>query len=157
MKTHLIVLLVVLVCVIVCGERHLDAVKNQFPYHVSLRNKLPGTHFCSGVIINSYIILSSDWCAINLNVDNIEALCGIIQMSDDGKRIGIKKTLINKSEPENNVALFYTKEKISFSESIQPIHLPSNGQWNNQNRRLIVSGWDQRTSVCLKTFAKQSL
>lgn len=162
MKTHLVVLLVVLVCVIVGGEFYLDAVKNQFPYHVSLWNKLQDTHFCSGVIINSYIILSSDLCASFLNAENIEARCGIVQIADVGKRIGIKKTLIYQSEGENSVALFYTKEKILFSESIQPIHLPSD-QWSDPNRRLVVSGWDQQT-VCLKIcffaiyiFAKKNI
>lgn len=146
MKIHLIGLFVFIVCVSVHGERDSDAVKGQFPYYASLRNKHKDReHFCSGVIVNSYLILSSDWCANILDAEHIEVHCGEVTAYDSDKRVGIKKTMIYKSEADRSVALFYTNEKIPFSESIQSIRLQPKSQWDIPHKKLVVLGWDHKT------------
>lgn len=127
------------------------AAASQFPYQVSIRNTKNRMHMCGGVIINSKFILTAGHCfwKKNYSPDQIYTVVGALRYFDNGVEYKIADYHLHPSfEPLftlNDISLLLTASEIIFTESIQPIALPTSNV--TVGTTAIVSGWGL-TSVC---------
>ncbi|XP_055323201.1 chymotrypsin-2-like [Sitodiplosis mosellana] len=126
-----------------------DASEGQFPYQVSLRTTLSKQHFCGGSILSSRFILTAAHCSqdINGNPKYVYAVLGALRRLSGGVIVELDKITPhekwNPAKIQNDVCLLRTAEEIVFSDTIQPIALPT--QDTPQKTEVLLSGWG-RTS-----------
>lgn len=131
--------------------------RNQFPYQVALVLSLPNNFqtFCSGSILNNHFILTAAHCVAG--VTRIDITAGVHNINDrsDGEyrtAVSPRNTLIHRNfDPdslENDIALIWVSDRITYSNRIQPIALPSRQFERNQFVGIIstVSGWGKYSS-----------
>lgn len=123
-----------------------SAVKKQFPFQVSLRYKNINRHFCGGSIITDQFILTAGHCLIypNVNKDLIYGILNMTYFGDQGIRVDFVASSINHlyevTRVRSDIALLRTKDKITFSQFVQPIDLP-NQDYIEPGTPAFVSGW----------------
>lgn len=136
---------------IVGGE---DAEVGQFPYQVSLRSTLSRSHFCGGSILSSRFILTAAHCSQGYNgkPQYVYAVVGALRLNSGGVIIELDKITPHEKYDQykirNDVSLVRTAEEIVFSDTIQPIALPTQ---DIEESEVILSGWG-RTSVSPHVF-----
>lgn len=132
---------------IVGGE---DAKEGQIPYQVSLRLPAADLHFCGGAIISNRHILSAAHCMADLESrpSFVVAVIGSVDASQ-GVKMKIDKITSHKgwdrSKLINDISLLRTVEEIVFSESIQPIALPTQDLPEGGDTNTLLSGWGKNS------------
>ncbi|XP_068139783.1 serine protease SP24D-like [Drosophila tropicalis] len=130
---------------VVGGE---DAVNNQFPHQVSLRNR--GSHGCGGSIISRNYVLTAAHCVTYADENGDYHASPASQFSvragsNDRLSGGVLKNIISITVHEdygnflNDVALLEVESPFIFSDSIKAISLPSQNTPGNVD--IIISGW----------------
>lgn len=129
---------------IVGGE---NAEEGQFPYQISLRSKFTRSHFCGGSILSSRFLLTAAHCTQMDNADpaNIYAVVGALHLLGGGIEIQLDTITVHegwdRSRLLNDLSLLRTAEEIVFSDTIQPIALPTENLPTEGNAHVILSGW----------------
>lgn len=134
-----------------------DAIDGQFPYQASLRHKENNGLFCGASIISTRHLLTAAHCTqgTNSNPLFVVAVVGSID-----RRKGVTITL-NKITPHekwdgnrllNDISLVRTVSEIIFSDTIQPIALPTQDLPDENDTAVVVSGWGKISmSVCINS------
>lgn len=123
-----------------------DAEEGQFPYQVSLRNKVKNRHYCGGSILNSRFLLTSAYCVIEYHVrpEKIYAVVGAVRSVEGGVVLSINKITphryFTRHRMRDDIALLRTAEEIVFTNLIQPIALPTQNL-PEQDVAVRFSGW----------------
>lgn len=115
-----------------------------YPWQVSLRR--PGyTHYCGGSIIDNSRILTAAHCAANRQASNLLVHVGLTCRTDIGYVKIVKKIIIHPHyvaiELTNDIAILILEEQLEFSETIQPIELPSLKLMLTSDAPVITTGW----------------
>lgn len=120
----------------------------QFPYQVSLHKREDQKYFCCGTILNERFIISAGHCFVSQlrSADRIYATVGHKDlMKREVQRLSIKKIHVHPDFDLlftwNDISLIQTKMKIIFSETVQPINLPTED--TREGLTAIVSGFGQ--------------
>lgn len=127
---------------VVGGE---DAEEGQFPYQVSLRQKMMNNHFCGGSIISSRFLLTAAHCADGAlgSPQNVYAVVGTLYRTKGGITVELEKITQhsgwNRGQLKNDIALIRTAQKIVFSDTVQPIALPKQNVGGDAST--LLSGW----------------
>lgn len=128
---------------IIGGE---DAEEGQFPYQVSLRNRLMGgTHFCGGSILNERFILTAAHCTQKLNAVPlfVQVVVGAYRRTTGGTKLSLSSIMPHEdydaSQFINDISLLRTKNQIVFSELVKPISLPTANI--AEKTKVLASGW----------------
>ncbi|XP_058829458.1 collagenase-like [Topomyia yanbarensis] len=151
-KIHLVTLLVILVgsraqaeeSRIINGE---DAELGQFPYQAKLIIQTDqGRALCGGSLISEEWVLTAAHCVESAR--SVEVTLGAVDLNDQGND---GRTVLNSTEyvrhpnyqassASNDVAVVRLPERVTYSDRIQPVKLPTGH--DDYNRRLaLVSGW----------------
>ncbi|KAL6265054.1 hypothetical protein P5V15_005145 [Pogonomyrmex californicus] len=131
----------------------IDAQDGAYLYQASLRsNPDYPSHFCSGVIINEYYVLTNAQCVVSYkNPYDVYVAIGshyLVNVNNQTKSVmyRAKKLIIhagyNKLLHIHDIALIEV-DKIKFNENIQPIDLPTADR-NFDNYPLLATGWGRR-------------
>lgn len=132
---------------IIGGE---DAKEGQFPYQVSLRDKISFRHNCGASILSSRFLLTAAHCSLIVNhkPQFMYIVAGALRLSSGGVKYELDKIIPHANydgfSHRNDISLLHTAKKIVFSETIQPIALPM--QNIPGGSEVLLSGWGQ-TSV----------
>lgn len=122
-----------------------NATKGQFPYQVSLRAIKSKAHYCGGCIISNRFIVTAAHCSLGAYADpsNVEAVVGALSRSQDGVVVRLGKIFAheryNAFQLKNDIALIRTLNEIVFSDTVQPIALPTKP--TEGDLHVILSGW----------------
>ncbi|XP_017030077.1 serine protease SP24D [Drosophila kikkawai] len=125
-----------------------DATKNQFPHQISLRNG--GSHSCGGSILSRTYILTAAHCVTNEDADGKYVAVAAERLtvrsgSNDRFSGGILSQVVevifheNYGNFENDIALLRLEEPLIYSDSIQPIALPTFDTPADVD--IVISGW----------------
>uniref|UniRef100_U5ENX1 Putative trypsin-like serine protease n=1 Tax=Corethrella appendiculata TaxID=1370023 RepID=U5ENX1_9DIPT len=129
---------------VVNGE---SAEVGQFPYQVQLVVTVPqGRALCGGSLISDQWVLTAGHCVEKAS--SFDVRLGAVKFSSDGNADGIviKATKYIRHEKynplfaANDVALVQLPEKVTFSDTIQPVKI-SSGSDLFVGREVVVSGW----------------
>lgn len=147
---------IALVSAIVGGH---SAVKGQFPYEVSFRNRRNNLHFCGGAIISRIFILSAGHCTFKL-IAKVESIYGVVDIThanDTGISIEFISNIIHPEfDPKTrqpDLALLRTKEPMTFTDSVKPINLP-NQEFIAQGTPAFIAGWGMSVVGLYKMLSK---
>lgn len=132
-----------------------DAKDGQFPYQVSLRTRIIGNqHFCGASIISTRYLLTAAHCAEGITSKPFFVVA-VIGSVNRNSGVTIKLNKITRHEKWNrnlllnDIALIRTASEIIFSETIQPIALPTKDLPDEGNTAVLLSGWGKNSlSVC---------
>lgn len=104
----------------------------QFKYHVAIKYNPDSKHKCEGTILSARHVLITALCS-DCELSNEYIVAGTIY--SDGSNRGVEVRIDNViKHPDNNydeswwqhnLAIISTKEKIPFSDFIQPVRLPT--------------------------------
>lgn len=118
----------------------------QFPYQVSMHKRKDQKYFCGGTILNERFIISAGHCfaARKRSADTIYATVGHVDLNKrEAQRLKIEKIHVHPDfDLEftwNDISLIQTKKRIIFSETVQPINLPTEDTMEGLS--VIVSGF----------------
>lgn len=122
-----------------------DAKAGQFPYQISLRNRLGNSHFCGGSILNSRFLLTAAHCTQGINRFSllVYAVVGASNRLNGGLNVRLNKITphkgFNMNVLEYDISLLRAAKNIVFTNLIQPIALPTHK--GEDNSPVILSGW----------------
>lgn len=128
-----------------------DALEGQFPYQVSLRERVSGQHFCGGSIISNRFILSAAHCldGDNSQPKSVYAVVGALHLSQGGVRVDINKITQHekwdRSKIISDIALLRTASEFAFSNIIRPIGLPTQNLPAEGKTPVLLSGWGKNS------------
>lgn len=118
----------------------------QFPYQVRSRTK-KGEHsysVCGGSILSETVVLTAAHCTIGH--DSFDLGFGSIDFSDPAVSMTATKKIVhekyNPSTLNNDIALLVLPEKLTFTDNISPVQLPSYSQKDTsfEGEKATVSG-----------------
>lgn len=141
---------------IIGGE---DAEEGQFPYQVSLRHSNNGKILCGGGIISNRFILTAAHCAEGQSPSTIYAVAGALHLDQGGVKLDLDKVTYHEKwnsagTLNSDVALLRTTEEIQFTETIQPIALPTRDLQADETP-VLLAGWG-RTDTTVRPFLRIS-
>ncbi|KAG5314502.1 EURM3 protein, partial [Acromyrmex insinuator] len=118
-----------LVTRIVGGKR---ASQGEIPYQVSLQNE-NDMHFCGGVIINKYYVLTAAHCVPNAEyTSSISVVAGTTDLQKPHSRHLVQSIFIHEEyNPQiliNDIALLRLQKPLKFSSRICSVNLPKQNQ-----------------------------
>ncbi|KAL7745830.1 hypothetical protein ACLKA6_010022 [Drosophila palustris] len=128
-----------------------DASRAQFPHQISLRNR--GSHSCGGSIISRNWVLTAAHC-VTYEADGVIVVYPASQMSiragsndrfSGGLLLNIVEIIAHENYGDflNDVALLRVETPFIYSDSIQPIALPT--QNTPAGVDIVISGWGRLT------------
>ncbi|KAG5322236.1 CTR1 protein, partial [Pseudoatta argentina] len=126
-------------------KKHIDAPIGKYPYQVSL--KFNGEHMCGGSILNKYNILTAGHCAKRLNQRDLNYLkvhAGTNFLDIPGAVYDVESVSVNSQYNEdsinNDIALIYLKNPITYNRLVQPINLVTSDN-KLEGKPCTLSGW----------------
>ncbi|XP_034935567.1 transmembrane protease serine 9-like [Chelonus insularis] len=103
-----------------------EAAEGAHPHQVSLRRG--NSHFCGGVILNSYWIVTAAHCLVYTSPSSVSVVVGTNSLSKGGEYYKAQVLMVHEkydsSKFLNDIGLIKVSEEIVFTEKIQPISLP---------------------------------
>lgn len=133
-----------------------DANDGQFPYQISLRFKIADMNFCGGSIISDRFLLTAAHCMEDIETRPrfIFAVIGSIY-TYGGIKVNIDKITSHEGWSRkahiNDISLLRTATKMIFSDTVQPIALPTHDMHEEGNRRVVLSGWGKNSVIVRQT------
>ncbi|XP_077256096.1 chymotrypsin-2-like isoform X1 [Temnothorax americanus] len=120
----------------------------EVPYQVSLQRTATNEHFCGGVIISRYYILTAAHCIENLNsteASTITANVGLINIRDPLavhpiESFHIHEDYNNDDNWHNDIALLKLQSPIQYSHLVRPVILTQN-KTIPAGTKVVVSGF----------------
>lgn len=119
-----------------------DATLGQFPYQVSLRDVEVKDHICGGSILTSRFILTAEHCTRHQQPKDIVAVVGAVRLTEGGIVIRLNKITAHENYTDfgnYDVSLIRTQDEIIFTDTVQPIALPTHD--TGDDVRAILCGW----------------
>lgn len=119
-----------------------DAKLGQFPYQVSLRDAEAKDHICGASILNNRFILTAEHCTRHQQPEDIVAVVGTVRLTEGGIVIKLNKITVHENYTDfgnYDVSLIRTQDEIIFTETVQPIALPTHQ--TKGDIHVILSGW----------------
>ncbi|KAF7895039.1 hypothetical protein EAF00_006853 [Botryotinia globosa] len=119
------------------------AALGEFPYIVSLSHS--GSHFCGGVLINAYTILTAAHCSVTYAASSVKVRAGTVTWASGGTQVGVSKVLVhpsyNDATTNNDIALWHLSTAIPTSSTISYAKLPAKGSDPVAGSTTTVAGW----------------
>ncbi|XP_071568268.1 chymotrypsin-2-like [Temnothorax nylanderi] len=117
----------------------------EVPYQVSLQRIRTEEHFCGGVIISQYYILTAAHCLENVDVNTISANVGLIDLREPHAVHRIESSYIHEDynvdgQWRNDIALVKLQSPIKYSPLVSPVILTKN-QTIPAGTEVVVSGF----------------
>ncbi|XP_073334998.1 enteropeptidase [Pagrus major] len=129
-----------------------DAVKGAWPWTVSLQLKMK--HMCGGSLIGRDWVLTAAHCVYGKNVLSWwSVVSGLHSQTDENSvdvqtrrvdRIIINKQY-NKLTKQADIALMHLEQPVNFTQTVQPVCLPPEGQDFTAGRKCFIAGWGRLT------------
>ncbi|CAH1169776.1 unnamed protein product [Phaedon cochleariae] len=126
-----------------------DAVRNQFPFHVSIRQCDDECfHDCGGAILNERWILTAAHCTGDTDLYERYIVAGTYNLKEtDGsiQTIGVEEYIIHPSFDDelevsaHDIALWKLNASLVFNDHVQPVQLPEQG--SDVVGMATLSGW----------------
>lgn len=118
----------------------------QFPYMVSVINRQNQFPICGGAIVNSFYTITSAYCTKPYAnyPELIGARLGVWDMNAASLSAIVEIKLhpnYNTATKTNDISLVRMANKISFTNHVQPIALPTSDFPDESGRKLLVSGF----------------
>ncbi|KYM77754.1 Mite allergen Eur m 3 [Atta colombica] len=130
-----------LVTRIIGGKR---ACRGEIPYQISLQNE-NDIHFCGGVIINKYYVLTAAHCVSNANTSGLSVVAGTTDLQKPYSRRLVQSIFIheeyNLPPLTNDIALLKLQKPLKFSSRICSVNLPKQNQTVKGGSIAEVSGF----------------
>ncbi|XP_066601525.1 transmembrane protease serine 9-like [Prorops nasuta] len=126
------------------------AKEGEFPFQVSLQNKIWKYHFCAGSIINDYYVLTAASCFLNQPISEILVIAGVINNKVMNFTYEVEQIITWPRYKPNyfwdyNIALLKVKTPFKeVSTIIQYATLADDDEDVTAGERAIVSGWGAR-------------
>ncbi|XP_071568269.1 chymotrypsin-2-like [Temnothorax nylanderi] len=113
----------------IVGKRF--AQPGEVPYQVSLQLIRTGEHFCDGVLVDRYYILTAAHCVDGVNVSTISANMGLIDLQRPHAVHQIESSYIHEDYNKdgqwiNDIALLKLQFPINYSPLVSPVTLTLN-------------------------------
>ncbi|KAK9537077.1 hypothetical protein VZT92_006813 [Zoarces viviparus] len=126
-----------------------DAVKGAWPWIVSLQWR--GGHVCGASLIDRDWLLTAAHCVYgkNVHLDSWSAVFGLHSQSDRNslevqtRRVDriVFNRKYNRRTKQADIAMMHLDHPISFTQLIQPLCLPAEGQDFTAGTRCLIAGW----------------
>nr|CAD7195777.1 unnamed protein product [Timema douglasi] len=112
-----------------------------FPYQLSLQDW--NAHICGAAIISESWAVTAAHCFLNLPVPKVRS--GTATRGVGGTVHNVANYIIhenfNQNNFDNDIALLQVDTPFQFSDSVQPISLPAQGEATPVGTQAVVSGW----------------
>lgn len=133
---------------IVGGE---DTFPNEFPWQVSLERT---SHFCGGSIINKEWILTAAHCFSNTEASRYTVVVGkhnLYETDATEKSYKLSKVVRHPdyssfNSYENDICLLKLAEPLEYNDNIQPVCLPTQGNYDVTGDKVEATGWGTTSS-----------
>ncbi|XP_036976139.1 enteropeptidase isoform X2 [Acanthopagrus latus] len=129
-----------------------DAVKGAWPWTVSLQLRM--THMCGGSLIGRDWVLTAAHCVYGKNVLSWwSVVAGLHSQNDensaDVQTRQVDRIIINKHynrlTKQADIALMHLEQPVNFTQTVQPVCLPPEGQEYTAGRKCFIAGWGRLT------------
>ncbi|XP_025836557.1 chymotrypsin-2-like [Agrilus planipennis] len=130
------------------------AVRDQFPYQISLRWGFLSTasHICGASIISSVVVLTAAHCIQDYGTHTVVAgLLNRVETTSATQSRSASNIVVHENWPGGSVvspwdvALIIVSSPFVFTTSVQPIELPSQGAPTSGD--VVVSGWGRTSGI----------
>ncbi|XP_078028879.1 enteropeptidase isoform X33 [Epinephelus lanceolatus] len=126
-----------------------NAVKGAWPWIVSLHWR--GHHLCGASLIGRDWLLTAAHCVYgkNIHLQSWSAVLGLHSQSDmssvDVQTRRVDRIVINREynsqTKQADIAMMHLQQPISFTQFVQPLCLPAEGQNFTAGTRCLIAGW----------------
>jgi len=147
----------------VCGQRNsgtrivggTNALKNEFPWRIGMKNSLNGGIFCGGSLISPNYVMTAAHCTagiaagatVYVTVGDHDVSTSTETASLNVKVVEIKQhKAYNSKNFDNDISLLRLETPVTFSNNIMPVCLPFNyvsTSWEGQ--MIMAGGWGTLT------------
>uniref|UniRef100_A0A182WCM2 trypsin n=1 Tax=Anopheles minimus TaxID=112268 RepID=A0A182WCM2_9DIPT len=126
---------------LIVGGHEIDI--SAIPFQVSVQSF--GVHFCGGSIISQRWVITAGHCAHTSNASNLTVRVGSTYHDRDGLLINVAESirhpLYDASTFDYDFSLLKLDDGLTYSATVQPVHLPREDAFFQDGTMCVVSGW----------------